>query len=231
MGHEHYEDLRAQLVSRVSPRYNPYAHVAIPLVLGFAVIAGAVACIRALAPLELVTVPLIFLISNAVEWQVHRDLLHKRVRIAPMLYDQHTSEHHVIFPIEHFAVRNPREWRWVLIPPYGILFVAAINAPLTAAIAYCGYPNIAALFIASTVGYVLLYEGLHLSFHLPEDRGIGAWTLIRILRRHHAIHHDPQLMQRCNFNITVPLWDLVRGTYVSHERREALLGAKSTLET
>jgi sterol desaturase/sphingolipid hydroxylase (fatty acid hydroxylase superfamily) len=35
---------------------------------------------------------------------------------------------------------------------------------------------------------------------------------VRALRRHHAVHHDPELMQRWNFNVTVPLWDLVRGT-------------------
>ncbi len=36
--------------------------------------------------------------------------------------------------------------------------------------------------------------------------------IIRALRTHHARHHDPRLMQRWNFNVTVPLFDAVMGT-------------------
>jgi sterol desaturase/sphingolipid hydroxylase (fatty acid hydroxylase superfamily) len=48
---------------------------------------------------------------------------------------------------------------------------------------------------------------------------------VRILRRHHAIHHDPRLMQRYNFNVTVPLWDWVRGTIVTDPK--SVLGANA----
>ena len=67
------------------------------------------------------------------------------------------------------------------------------------------------------MAYVLSYEWLHLAYHLPPDSFVGRLPPIRFLRRHHATHHDPRLMMRWNFNITIPLWDLVRGTY----RREA----------
>jgi sterol desaturase/sphingolipid hydroxylase (fatty acid hydroxylase superfamily) len=32
----------------------------------------------------------------------------------------------------------------------------------------------------------------------------------RALRRHHERHHAPE--RRWNFNVTVPLWDVLRGT-------------------
>ena len=40
-----------------------------------------------------------------------------------------------------------------------------------------------------------------------------------MLRRHHALHHDPKLMQKWNFNVSLPLWDLVRGTIAREQDR------------
>ena len=68
---------------------------------------------------------------------------------------------------------------------------------------------------ATAIGYAVSYEWLHLSYHLPHDHPVGRSRLIRALRRHHAIHHDPRLMQRWNLNVTVPLWDVVMGTTVA----------------
>jgi len=74
----------------------------------------------------------------------------------------------------------------------------------------------------------VIYEWLHLSYHLPPESWIGRRALIRILKRHHAIHHEPRLMQRWNFNVTLPLWDRVRGTYAK-SREAALLGILCSL--
>jgi len=41
---------------------------------------------------------------------------------------------------------------------------------------------------------------------------VGRSRLIRWLRRTHAMHHTPELMQKWNFNVTVPLADVVLGT-------------------
>jgi sterol desaturase/sphingolipid hydroxylase (fatty acid hydroxylase superfamily) len=62
------------------------------------------------------------------------------------------------------------------------------------------------------MGYVVAYEWLHLAYHLPADSRIGRSRFIGWLRRHHATHHTPELMQRWNFNVTVPFADWVLGT-------------------
>jgi sterol desaturase/sphingolipid hydroxylase (fatty acid hydroxylase superfamily) len=59
---------------------------------------------------------------------------------------------------------------------------------------------------------VLVYEWLHLAYHLPDESFIGRRLLIRRLRQHHARHHNPKLMQRWNMNVTLPLFDWVFGT-------------------
>jgi sterol desaturase/sphingolipid hydroxylase (fatty acid hydroxylase superfamily) len=59
--------------------------------------------------------------------------------------------------------------------------------------------------------FFLSYEWTHLAYHLPDGR-LGRLSLVRHLRELHRRHHDPRLMKRWNFNITVPVFDVIRGT-------------------
>jgi hypothetical protein len=212
------EATRAKLVSARRGSYNPWLHLLIPGGFGVAVILAALSTIRELQPVELLVIPFVFLLSNAVEWRAHRDLLHKRNRLAPILYDRHTPQHHMIFVTEDMAARSRDEWRFVLIPAFGLFLIALGNFPISAVLYFLISPNVAALYLANALAYVLMYEWLHLSYHLPPHSPIGRLSVVRFLRRHHASHHDPVLMQRWNFNVTVPLWDLVRGTYATPHR-------------
>jgi hypothetical protein len=117
----------------------------------------------------------------------------------------------VIFVRDDMAMRSSREFRLVLIPAYGIIAIFVTTLPITGAL-WLWSPNLAALFVASSMGYVVAYEWLHLAYHLPADSPIGRSRLIGWLRCHHAMHHTPELMQRWNFNVTVPLADWVLGT-------------------
>src|SRR5262245_26323372 len=169
--------------------------------------------IHDLSPWELVTVPLVWAFSNAAEWHIHKNVLHRRTRYAPVLYDRHTPYHHRIFVEGDMAMRSTREFRVVLIPAYGILVLFVTLLPFVAATWLVAGRNPALLFMATSMGYVLFYEWLHLAYHAPAGSAIGRARLIARLRRHHATHHDPALMQRWNFNVTLPLWDWVSGTF------------------
>jgi hypothetical protein len=176
------------------------------------IIAAALWLVRDLQAWQLAVLPVAFLILNAGEWRVHRDLLHRRTPPLQVLYDRHTPEHHMVFVTEDMAIRNRREFRLVLIPFYGILAAALSALPIPAILWWLGQRNLGLLFFATAVGYTVLYEWLHLSYHLPETHFIGGSQLIARLKRHHAVHHDPQLMQKWNFIVTIPLWDWVRRT-------------------
>ena len=89
--------------------------------------------------------------------------------------------------------------------------------------------------LATSGAYMATYELSHLAYHLPEDHPIGKHPLVRFMRKHHAVHHDPRVMQRKNFNVTLPLWDWLMGTMASDEpvrprRREASRAAESAAE-
>lgn len=204
--------LRAKAVAEMPRWYNPWVHLAFPSAVGLGMIALSVSLLRDVRPVELLTVPIVLVLVNFNEWFVHRNILHRRQWPLEVLFWRHTPEHHVIYVCDDMAMRSTQEFRLVLIPSYGILAIFVTSLPVTIALGMLVSWNVAALWVATSMGYVVAYEWLHLSYHLPADSRIGRSRLIRVLRRHHAWHHTPELMQRWNFNVTVPLADWVLGT-------------------
>lgn len=207
------DQLRAEVVARIPRWYSPWLHLAFPSLVGIAVIVACLASLHHVRPVELWAIFATFLVLNAGEWRIHRDILHKRTPPLSVLYDRHTPEHHMIFVTEDMAIRSTREFYLVLIPAYGIVAagIGALPIPATLWLGF-GLRNPALLFMAVTMAYVVAYEWLHLSYHAPDDSFVGRLALIQRLKRHHAVHHAPELMQKWNFNVTIPLWDWVRRT-------------------
>ncbi len=210
------ERFREEMRAKISPRYSPALHVAAPAIVGLGLIAFAAANLCAVKWWELLLVPFVYVLSNAVEHRAHKHTLHRRTPGMTILYDRHTPLHHRIFIAKDMSVRDHREWALVLLPWFGIVTIAALTAPITLALWFTER-NLACLFVITTMGYVLSYEWLHLAYHLPPESFIGRLGIIRALRRHHATHHHPPLMQKWNFNVTVPLWDFVRRTTYPHK--------------
>jgi hypothetical protein len=221
---EERERLRREALAAEPRHYSPWLHVTVPSLVGLLVCGAALSQVRHLRGVDLLFFLGILVLSNATEWRAHRDLLHKRLPPFGVLYDRHTPQHHMIFVHGDMALRTPREFRLVLIPMTGVLAIFLATAPPAAILWSFGQKNFAAMYLAATMLYVVSYELMHLAWHLPETSFIGSLRLVRALREHHSVHHDPRLMQRWNFNVTIPLWDLVRRTYfrsASSERAEA----------
>lgn len=213
-------EIRVGLMSRVPRWYSPTAHLLAPAAAGLAVITFALSRVQQLRAWELALVPVFLVAANAIEWHAHRDLLHRRTWPLEELYIRHTPQHHAVFIAEDMFIREWREVKLVLLPAWGVLAILVAGLPIAVVFWLAGAPNVAALWVASVVAYVLLYEWLHLAYHLPAEGPIGRLRVTRWLRRHHQRHHAPQLMQRWNFNVTIPLWDHLRGT-VWHAEDEA----------
>ncbi len=206
------EDLRRDLLSRIPRSYSPWLHLAFPAAVGIAIAAFALSRIDGLRAWHLAFVPLFFVVGNAVEWHAHKGLLHRRTWPLEILYVRHTPQHHAIYVSEDMYIRDRRELKFVLLPAHGVIALVVITSPITIALALFGQMNLAALWVTTVVLYILTYEWLHLAYHLPADGPVGRLRVTKWLRRHHQRHHSPQLMQRWNFNVTLPLWDHVRGT-------------------
>jgi len=206
--------LRNELIAETPSWYVPWVHLFVPSMIGVAIIVIAVTHIRELRPVELLTVPLVYLYGNAFEWWIHGNALHRRNPLAPLLYEQHTPKHHMLYLTEDMAMRDTREYRLVLIPAYGLLLIFVGQLGATSVLWWLGLRNVACLYAATAIGYAVSYEWLHFSYHLPHEHPIAKNPIVLRLARHHAVHHDPRLMQRYNLNVTVPLMDHVMGTAV-----------------
>ena len=201
------EEARRAWLAEAPHHYSPWLHLLLPASVGVGIITLALGAIEAVRLWELLTVPLTFVLANAAEWRIHRDLLHKRDRLVPWLYEQHTPRHHVVFVTDDMALRSRAEYRFVLIPMVGLLLLLVGTFAPAAALSTLVGTNVAALFLATAVAYVLAYEWLHLAYHARRPSRV-----IARLARHHATHHDPRLMRKWNLNVTIPLWDWVRRT-------------------
>jgi hypothetical protein len=206
--------LREELLAETPRWYVPWVHLFVPSFVGIVAILSLLASIRDLRPLELLTVPFVYLFANAFEWWIHGAALHRRHPLAPVLYDQHTPKHHMLYVTEDMAIRDPREYRLVLIPAYGLFLIFAGQLVVTTGLWWLGFRNVACLYAATAIGYAVSYEWLHFSYHLPHEHPVTKNPIILRLARHHAVHHDPRIMQRWNMNVTVPLTDYVMGTAV-----------------
>jgi hypothetical protein len=215
--------LRNQLLAETPRWYVPWVHLFVPSCVGIAAIVVALGQIHDLHPVELLTVPAVYLLANAFEWWIHGAALHRPHPLAPVLYDQHTPKHHMLYLTDDMAMRDPREYRLVLIPAYGLFLIFAGQIPINFALRWLGFPNIAWLYLATSIAYAVSYEWLHFSYHLPHEHPVARNPLIRRLAHHHAVHHDPRIMQRWNMNVTVPLTDFVMGTAVDSVEAAAAL--------
>jgi thiosulfate reductase cytochrome b subunit len=218
--------LKQKVLSELPAWYSPLLHFAFPAIFGVGVVVASCLAVHGVTALQLLTIPLTFLMSNAVEWRAHKHALHKRHPIMPVLFERHTPMHHRLFVEGAMAINDWRELSMVLLPSFGVLAILSLQLPLVGLGFLFGLRNVALLFMATSMGYVLLYEWLHLAYHLPDESFIGRRALIRRLRQHHARHHNPKLMQRWNMNVTLPLFDWVFGTI---HRHPSAIGSASTL--
>jgi hypothetical protein len=206
------QQVRRRLLGNIPKRYSPWLHLACTTGIGVAVLVIGALGIHRLRAVELVTIPAVFFISNAFEWRAHRGLLHRATWPFEVLYRRHTPEHHVVYIESDMSIRDWRELKLVLIPAAGVLGIVITLAPLSALIGWLVTANAGWLVLATAGLYMVAYELSHLSYHLPPDSFVGRRALVRLLRQHHARHHDPRLMQKWNFNVTIPIFDWIHGT-------------------
>lgn len=212
------EAFRQRQMDAIGPRYSPWLHLALTTLPGVLVVAAAVWRVRDPSLLELLAIPLTFVFANLGEWHIHRNVLHRRWKAFPILYDLHTPVHHRVYRYTSMEVRSARELKLVLIPPVGVAALVVLNLPLALGIGWLVSANVGWLYLATAGVYVVGYELSHAIYHLPADSFLGRRALVRKLRELHALHHDPRLMQRHNFNVTVPLGDWLFGTLAPADR-------------
>jgi sterol desaturase/sphingolipid hydroxylase (fatty acid hydroxylase superfamily) len=197
----------------IGAHYHGWLHFATTTVGSLIAIGLAISCVKAPNVLELAAIPVFFVIANLGEYFGHRGPMHHRRRGAAILFERHTQQHHRFYTADAMAADSPRDFKMVLFPPIMLVFFLGFLAtPIGLLLGWLFSANVGFLFAATAVGYFLTYEWLHFAYHLPPDSRVGRNPIVRRLRRHHQIHHDPAKMTHVNFNITFPIADRVFGT-------------------
>lgn len=218
---ERRERVRQKITADIPWWYSPWGHLAATTGIGLAVLAVSSVQLTRLGAehgtraTDWLMVPIVVLLANFFEWRVHKKVLHRRNKyIPPMqtIYDKHTPMHHMVYVEEDMALRSTKEFRLVLIPAAGVLGIVLTASPIAFAVGRLWSAPAGWLFLLTASLYMVTYEVLHLCYHAPADSFIGRLAFIKVMRAHHAKHHDPRFMQNWNFNVTLPLFDWVMGT-------------------
>lgn len=199
-------------LAAVPPGYRPLLHLAASVSIGVGCLILGIVFMTGFGWAEFATVIGVIILSNLIEWWAHRELLHRRRRFWEVLYDQHTPRHHRIYRFGSMSIGSRREWYFVLMPAKGVLGITILAVPMALALGWLFGADVGWTSIVTSALYASAYELTHLSYHLPSDHPVQKIGLLRWMSRHHAKHHDPMLMQKWNFNVTMPLWDFLLGT-------------------
>ena len=204
------EKAREEIIPR---RYVAWLHVLFSAGGSLGVIGGLCTLLHGVTPSQWLTIPLALLVANVAEYLGHRFPMHHPYPGLRRVFTRHAGQHHRFFTAAAMSYEGPRDVYMVLFPPVlQLFFFGALGLPLTLLVRAVAGPIPSLLFAVSITAYYLCYELLHFYYHLSPRPWLEALPLLPFLRRHHLLHHDPVHMQRWNFNLTIPLMDLLLGT-------------------
>jgi len=206
------DEFRAAYRAEIHRSYSAIMHAV--FVFGFGCLSIWFFCRRLehVQPIEWLAVPAAFVFFNWAEYTVHRSFGHKKRRLAELFYRRHTGDHHRFFESARMSYEQARDFRVILFPPWLIVvYTFGLAAPACFGLALVDR-NVGALVAITLVAGYLTYELLHATQHLPDSNPVVRLPWVRHMRALHRIHHRHSLMQTKNFNLVIPLMDVLYGT-------------------
>ena len=150
--------------------------------------------------------------ASFFEWTLHRFMLHRPLGSFDYPFRTHTLTHHHIFNafdgyhLQEEKHKDKVPFAWWNAPVLIGLHVPALYFLQKAADFPVLWPGVAAM-----AAYYAAYETFHWVMHVPAGRWIEKTAAFRFLDRHHRLHH---LFQYKNFNVVLPVADLILGTFI-----------------
>lgn len=160
----------------------------------------------------------VVLYGSFFEWTLHKYFMHRRAFI-PYPFELHALIHHKIFQAdETFHAQNEKMKEHVTFVPRDYLILLCVNAPVFFAFEWITGISIVVGGSLAILSYLLMFDFLHWTFHVPNNHVYEKLGPFRWIKRHHLLHHK---YQNRNLNVVFPLADLVLGTLVTKPRENA----------
>lgn len=152
-------------------------------------------------------IPYAFIVSNLVEYLMHRFPMHRPYKYIKKIYKKHTIDHHLYFQSDHMYVKNWTDFSAIPAPwETAATFLLFIALPLSGLHAAILGINAGIIFGMTACSYYLFYEIMHMLIH------ISPWLNERI-GKPHTVHHRLRDMRFYNFNVFFPIMDILFRTY------------------
>lgn len=148
---------------------------------------------------------------TAVEYWVHRYILHGRFPDGPGLFDRFLHKYFDHLHLEH----HKRPW-----DGNHISGTIKDTGPVVAALVLLSYLapiHSMPLFVAGLLQAYIAEEWIHHSVHFCSFRGL----YFQYIKRHHLYHHSPK-GTHVGYGLTSGGWDVVCGTRIPEADRRAL---------
>ena len=153
------------------------------------------------------------LLASGVEYAAHRWILHRRRIGLNHAFVEHTLRHHRWFDSGDIEARSSRDYHQILFPVWGVILIQyGLNLPLCGLLSAIAGDSIGGLGLCIGAGFFFLYETVHAICHFPASHPLFRVGFLRWIREHHRRHHEISLMGHKNFNIVVPVWDVLLRT-------------------
>ena len=151
--------------------------------------------------------------ASFFEWALHRFFMHRPIGRFDYAFRAHALVHHQTFKSDHtyHLIHEPDKETIPMAWWNGPVLIAACMVPVVALSWAFGHWWLAVGALPTFIAYYGAYEYTHWCMHLPKRRRLERSWLFRRLNGHHLLHH--RYMQK-NFNVVLPLADLLLGTLI-----------------
>lgn len=151
--------------------------------------------------------------ASFFEWTLHKYFMHRPVGKFDYAFKAHAIIHHQTFKADHtYHLIEEKDKHTIPMAWWnGPVLVACCILPFVILCAFVGHWWILLGAGVTFAAYYGVYEYMHWCMHLPKKRSIERSGVFFRLNGHHLLHH--RYMHK-NFNVVLPLADLLLGTLI-----------------
>jgi len=155
--------------------------------------------------------------ASFFEWTLHRFVMHRPVGRFRYAFRAHTLVHHHTFKADHtYHLINEEDKETIPMAWWNGPALVLIGVAPVALLAWAtGHWAMVAGTALCFAAYYGTYEYIHWCMHLPKSRRVERSRMFRRLNGHHLLHH--RYMHK-NFNVVLPLADLILGTLLMRSK-------------
>jgi hypothetical protein len=156
-------------------------------------------------------------VCSFYEWTLHRYLMHRPLGRFVYPFKRHALTHHRVFRSDHsYHLIDEQDKHTIPMAWWnGPLLIAIGQIPFLIASWCLGYWGMLCGSTLASILYYGAYEYIHWCMHLPKRRRIERSGIFFRLNGHHLLHH--RYMNK-NFNVVLPLADLLIGTLLARSK-------------